>query len=87
MVFQKVIGKDLETITRIKPELTRFLHQLDDCPGRITIRRYLDLYIEEQLSDLPRKSLEPMPYAIGEPPQNPQQFFSKIFLNEFCMKH
>ena len=36
---------DAETIMRIKPELTSFLQQFDDCFGRVTTRRYLDLYI------------------------------------------
>jgi SRSO17 transposase len=65
---------DADTILRIKPELTRFLHQFDDCFGRVTTRRYLDLYVEGQLSDLPRKSIEPMADACGEPPRNLQQF-------------
>jgi len=67
---------DAKTIMRIKPELTRFLHQFDDCFGRITTRRYLDLYVEGQLSDLPRKSIEPMADAFSEPPRNLQQFLS-----------
>jgi len=67
---------DVKTIMRIKPELTRFLRQFDDCFGRITTRRYLDLYVEGQLSDLPRKSIEPMADAAGEPPRNLQQFLS-----------
>jgi SRSO17 transposase len=67
---------DVKTIMRIRPELTRFLHQFDDCFGRVTTRRYLDLYIEGQLSDLPRKSIEPIADAFGEPPRNLQQFLS-----------
>lgn len=67
---------DAKTIMKIKPELTRFLHQFDDCFGRITTRRYLDIYVEGQLSDLPRKSIEPMADAFGEPPRNLQQFLS-----------
>lgn len=67
---------DAKTIMRIKPELTQFLHQFDDCFGRVTTRRYLDLYVEGQLSDLPRKSIEPMADAFGEPPRNLQQFLS-----------
>jgi len=65
---------DADTILRIKPELTRFLHQFDDCFGRISTRRYLDLYVEGQLSDLPRKSIEPIADAFKEPPRNLQQF-------------
>ena len=67
---------DVKTIMRIKPELTRFLHQFDDCFGRVTTRRYLDLYVEGQLSNLPRKSIEPIADACGEPPRNLQQFLS-----------
>ena len=67
---------DAKTIMRIKPELTQFLRQFDDCFGRVTTRRYLDLYVEGQLSDLPRKSIEPMADAFGEPPRNLQQFLS-----------
>ena len=67
---------DAKMILRIKPELTRFLHQFDDFFCKVTTRRYLDLYIEGQLSDLPRKSLEPMADAVGEPPRNLQEFLS-----------
>jgi SRSO17 transposase len=74
--YWEVIGMDANTIMKIKPELTRFLHQFDHCFGRVTTRRYLDLYVEGQLSDLPRKSIEPMADAIGEPPRNLQEFLS-----------
>jgi len=64
---------DARTIMKIKPELTRFLHQFDHRFGRVTTRRYLDLYVEGQLSDLPRKSIEPMADAVDEPPRNLQE--------------
>ena len=67
---------DASTILKIKPELTRFLHRFDHRFGRITTRRYLDLYVEGQLSDLARKSIEPMADAVGEPPRNLQEFLS-----------
>ena len=67
---------DAHTILRIKPALTRFLHQFDDCFGRVSSRRYLDLYVAGQLSDLERKSVEPMADTSGEPPRNLQQFLS-----------
>jgi SRSO17 transposase len=70
----EVIGMDASTILKIKPELTRFLHQFDGYFGRVTTRRYLDLYVEGQLSNLPRKSIEPMADAFGEPPRNLQEF-------------
>jgi SRSO17 transposase len=76
MFYWEVIGMDAGMIMQIKPDLTRFLHQFDDCFGRVTTRRYLDLYIEGQLSNLPRKSIEPMADAVGEPPRNLQEFLS-----------
>lgn len=51
---------DTQTILKLRPELTRFLHQFNGYFGRVTTRRYLDLYVEGQLGPLPRKSLEPM---------------------------
>ena len=77
---------DADTILRIKPELTRFLHQFDDCFGRVSTRRYLDLYLEGQLSNLPRKSVEPMADAAGEPPRNLQQFLSLFRWDEGAMR-
>jgi SRSO17 transposase len=65
---------DTKTILKLKPELTRFLHQFDGYFGRVTTRRYLGLYVEGQLSPLPRKSLEPIADAFGVPPRNLQEF-------------
>jgi len=67
---------DAATILRIKPELRQFLRQFDGCFGRVTTRRYLDVYVEGQLGPLQRKSVEPMADAAGEPPRNLQQFLS-----------
>ena len=67
---------DASVILQIKPELTRFLHQFDGYFGRVTTRRYLDLYVQGQLGPLPRKSIEPMADAFGEPPRNLQEFLS-----------
>jgi len=86
MSYQEVIGMEANTILRIKPELTRFLHQFDDCFGRVTTRRYLDLYVKGQLSHLPRKSIEPMADAAGEPPRNLQQFLSLFRWDEAAVR-
>jgi SRSO17 transposase len=83
---REVIGMDANTIMQIKPELTRFLHQFDDCFGRVTTRRYLDLYVEGQLSSLPRKSIEPMADAFGEPPRNLQEFLSQFRWDEQALR-
>ena len=56
---------DADTILRIKPALTTYLHEFDRCFGRRTCRAYLDTYVQGQLGPLPRKSLEPMADAAG----------------------
>src|SRR5208283_3915277 len=67
-------GMDADTILRIKPALTTYLHEFDRCFGRRTCRAYLDTYVQGQLGPLPRKSLEPMADAAGVPPRNLQEF-------------
>lgn len=65
---------DAKTIMKIKPALNRFLKQFDDCFGRSSTRQYLPIYVCGQLSDLPRKSIEPMADAAGVPSRNLQEF-------------
>jgi SRSO17 transposase len=65
---------DAATILEIKPALSTFLHAFDGCFGRRTTRQYLDVYVAGQLSDLDRKSVEPMADAAGVPPRSLQEF-------------
>jgi len=65
---------DADTILRIRPALTAYLKEFDDCFGRVTTRRHLDTYVEGQLSDLRRKSVEPIADAAGTPPRTLQEF-------------
>lgn len=58
--------------------LKRFLDTFDDCFGRSEPRRHLRTYIRGQLSDLPRKSVEPIALAAGTPPRTLQRFLSII---------
>jgi len=67
---------DAKTIMKIKPELNRLLRQFDGCFGRSSTKKYLPVYIQGQLSDLPRKSIEPMADAAGIPARNLQEFLS-----------
>ena len=48
---------DADTVLRIRPALTDYLKEFDDCFGRVTTRRHLDTYVEGQLSDLRRKNV------------------------------
>ncbi len=67
---------DAKTIMSIKPTLNRFLREFDSCFGRGSTRQYLPVYVRGQLSDLPRKSLEPIADAAGIPARNLQEFLS-----------
>ena len=42
---------DADTVLRIKPALTQYLHEFDGCFGRITARQHLDTYVQGQLGD------------------------------------
>jgi SRSO17 transposase len=69
---------DADTILAIRPALTEFLHEFDGCLGRQSNRRHLATYVEGQLSDLDRKSVEPIADAAGVPPRTLQEFLSML---------
>ena len=77
---------DADTVLKIKPALTRYLHEFDGCFGRITARRHLDTYVQGQLSDLERKSIEPMADAAGTPPRDLQEFLGLYHWDESAMR-
>jgi SRSO17 transposase len=77
---------DAETILKIKPALTKYLHEFDDYFGRVTARRHLDTYVLGQLGDLPRKSIEPIADASGTPPRTLQEFLSLYRWDESAMR-
>jgi SRSO17 transposase len=68
---------DAEQIRRLKPELVRFLREFDDCFGRCDTRGHLSKYVEGQLSELPRKSVEPIALKTGVPVRTLQEFLSQ----------
>jgi SRSO17 transposase len=73
---------DANTILRIRPALTNYLHEFDDCMGRITNRLHLQTYVSGQLSDLDRKSVEPIADAAGVPARTLQEFLSLLKWDE-----
>ncbi len=77
---------DTETILRIKPALTHYLHEFDGCMGRVTNRRHLETYVGGQLSDLQRKSIEPIADAAGQPPRTLQQFLGLLRWDEGAVR-
>jgi SRSO17 transposase len=73
-------------IQQLKPKLNKFLHQFDDCFARQDTRAHLPVYIAGQLSDLPRKSVEPIAVKAGLPPRTLQEFLSQSHWDEDMMR-
>lgn len=68
---------DAEQIRRLQPMLTSYLKRFDDCFSRKDTRKHLSVYVEGQLSDLDRKSVEPIALAAGVPVRTLQEFLSQ----------
>ncbi|MCJ7544578.1 MAG: IS701 family transposase [Phycisphaerae bacterium] len=77
---------DADTVLKIKPALTQYLHEFDGCFGRVTARQHLDTYVLGQLGELPRKSIEPIADAAGTPPRTLQEFLSLYRWDESAMR-
>ena len=77
---------DADTVLRIRPALTDYLKEFDDCFGRVTTRRHLDTYVEGQLSDLRRKSVEPIADVAGTPPRTLQEFLGLFRWDEAAVR-
>lgn len=73
---------EAEALASLLPELERHLRRLDGCFVRKEQRASLRAYVRGQLSDLPRKSIEPMALACGLPPRNLQEFLSTHTWNQ-----
>lgn len=73
---------DVEQIRKVGRALPRFLDEFSDCFGRCDTRAYLKVYVKGQLSDLQRKSAEPMALRAGIPPRSLQAFLGLLEWNE-----
>ena len=73
---------DAQTILGIKPALNQFLRTFDGRMGRVTNRRHLETYVRGQLSDLDRKSIEPIADAAGVSSRTLQEFLSLLRWDE-----
>jgi len=73
---------DADRIRQLKPMLTRYLKEFDDCFARCIGRSHFATYINGQLSNLGEKSCEPIALAAGIPPRNLQGFLSFYHWNE-----
>ena len=65
-----------DEILSLGPELATFLGEFADCFWRSEPRGKLETYVRGQLSQLPRKSVEPMALAAGLRPRTLQEFLA-----------
>lgn len=63
-------------IGRIGTELKRFMREFSECFGRREPSEHAQVYVRSQLSNLPRKSMEPMADQAGIEPRALQKFLS-----------
>jgi len=77
---------DVKQIKTLGKELKVFLGAFSDCFGRSEPRHHLQTYVAGQLSDLRRKSAEPMALAAGIPPRTLQCFLSSVRWDELRMR-
>ena len=68
---------DAREIQQLRPLLNQYLREFDDCFGRREPFEHLRTYVCGQLSDLHRKSMEPVADAAGQQPRNLQHFLSR----------
>jgi SRSO17 transposase len=68
---------DAQQIRGLRPMLAHFLKRFDDCFARKDTRAHLSVYVNGQLSDLPRKSVEPIALAADMPVRTLQEFLSQ----------
>lgn len=68
---------DGDAIRALEPALREYLDQFSDCFPRRDTRAHLPRYVEGQLSDLQRKSVEPMALSMNVPVRTLQEFLSQ----------
>lgn len=73
---------DVEQIRKVGRALPRFLDEFAGCFGRCDTREYLKVYTKGQMSDLQRKSVEPMALRAGVPPRSLQAFLGFLSWDE-----
>ena len=73
---------DVRQIRKVGRAWGRFLHEFGDCFGRCDTRQYLRIYVDGPMSDLHRKSVEPMALQAGVPPRSLQAFLGLLTWDE-----
>ena len=77
---------DANLVRSMGKELRHFVAEFDDCFGRSEPREHLRAYIRGQLSDLLRKSVEPIALAAKVPPRTLQWFLNKAAADDERMR-
>src|SRR5579883_463294 len=77
---------EVDQLRRLKPELSKFLGLFDDCFARKDTRVHLPVSVAGQLSDWPRKSVEPIAVEAGVAPRTLQEFLSPLKWDEDLMR-
>jgi len=67
---------DVRALESLPDELERFASALDSCIKTAPSRRHLRRYLAGQISERPRKSVEPIALAAGVPPRTLQEFLA-----------
>ncbi len=67
---------DIEVLASLRPELERFARRFDDCIKTRPSQAHLRTYLSGQLSELPRKSVEPIALQAGVAPRTLQEFLA-----------
>ncbi len=76
---------DAREIRKLGPMLSKYLGEFGDCFARVEPARNMRVYVNGQLSDLRRKSIEPIADRSGVPPRTLQQFLSRAAWDERLM--
>ena len=77
---------DAEQIRRLEPQLADYLERFGRCFSRRDTRAHFPVYVRGQLSELPRKSVEPMALAAGTPVRTLQEFLTHLTWQEDAMR-
>jgi SRSO17 transposase len=77
---------DAEQIRQLEPMLKAYLGRFEDCFRRRDTKFHFPVYVRGQLSELSRKSVEPMALAAGVPVRTLQEFLTHLEWNEDRMR-
>jgi SRSO17 transposase len=69
---------DATQIRQLQPKLRKYLKRFRDCFASRKSREHLHTYVQGQLSNLDRKSVEPIALAADVPPRTLQQFLNSL---------